>query len=238
MLFRILKLLGLDVPAEIEALKAEVEFRVEQASAQAKHIAREAAVVAALSAAVSVFVGMAFVVGLIALYLWVANGHGQLVGLGVADGVLVVVALILGIAVAVRARSLSLPAKDIPRRPPRQGESARVVLNEPPLVPASDFTSYQRTAPEPPVASASDLIEPLTFLASKYFRFPTLGNPMLDDAIGHLRSAARGSADEAIGRAANVVRYGSGANQAAVLAGAAFLGWLVSHHARQQSIVQ
>jgi hypothetical protein len=235
MLFRLLRLLGLDVPAKIEAAKAELEFRVDRATVQAKHVAREAALAAAFSAAALVFVGMAIVVGLIALYLWISSVYGPFVGLGVVGGVLVVVALIAGVVAAGSARSLSLPAKDLPERPPRQVQSGPVVLRPVPVAPVTDFTSYQSMAPEPPVASASDLIEPLAFLASKYFKFPTLGNPVLDDAIGHLRSAARGSADEAIGRAANIVRYGSGANQAAVLAGVAFLGWLMTHHARQQS---
>ncbi len=236
MLFQILKLLGLDVPAKIEAVKAEVEYRVDRASAQAKHVAREAAVVAALSAAALAVISMAVVVGLIALYLWVASIYGPLIGLAVVGGLLLVVALVLGVTAGSKARSLSLPATDLPQRPLRKVEAAPVVLATP-RPQASNF-SYRATTTEPPVASASDLIEPLAFLASKYFRFPTIGNPMLDDAIGHLRSAARGSADEAVGRAASVVRDGSGANQAAVLAGAVFLGWLVTHHARQQSTAQ
>jgi hypothetical protein len=238
MLFRLLRLLGLDVPAQIEAAKAEIEFQVELASAQAKHAAREAAVVAALSAAAMAFVGMAVIVGLIALYSSIANVYGPSVGFGVEEALLVVLALILGIIAAVRLRSLSLPANDLPRRPPHRVGSAPMVLDPPPATPETDFTSYQTTAPEPPVAGVSDLIEPLTFLASRYFRFPTLGNPMLDDAIGHLRLAARSSTEEAIGRAANVLRYGSGANQAAVLAAAALLGWLVTHHARQHPTAQ
>jgi hypothetical protein len=238
MLFRILKLLGLDVPAKIDAVKSEVEFRVDRAGAQAKHVAREAAVVAALSAALLAVLGMAVVVGLIALYLWVASVYGPMAGLGVVGGLLVVVALILGFVAAARARLLSLPPADLPQRPRPKVEATPVVLSPAPLVPATDFASYQTAASEAPIASASDLIEPLTFLASKYFRFPTIGNPMLDDAIGHLRSAARGSTDEAIGRAANVVRYGSGVNQAAVLAGAAFLGWLATHYAREHSAAQ
>jgi len=50
MLFKILKLFGLDVPARIEAVKASLERRVEQATDHVKQVAQEAVVIAALSA--------------------------------------------------------------------------------------------------------------------------------------------------------------------------------------------
>jgi hypothetical protein len=41
--------------------------------------------------------------------------------------------------------------------------------------------------------------------------------------------------DEAIGRAANVIRHDDRANLVVVLTGAALIGWLLSHHSRPQS---
>jgi hypothetical protein len=223
MLYRILKLFGLDVPAKIEAVKAEIEFRVDVINAQAKHAARETAIVAAVSTTAMLLVVMAIVVGLIALYRWTAEYYGDLAGLGIDELILVSAVLVLGGVAMVKSKSLFLPSEDLPQRP-------RVLAT----TPETSASTYE-WVPETPVASAADLVEPLTFLASVYFKFPTLGNPALDDAIGHLRAATRGSAGEAISRAANVVRYGSGANQAAVLAGMAFFGWLVTQYARQHS---
>jgi hypothetical protein len=45
MLFRILRLFGLDVPAKIEAAKASLELRVERASERAKEVAQASAVI-------------------------------------------------------------------------------------------------------------------------------------------------------------------------------------------------
>ena len=59
MLFKILKLFGLDIPAKIEAAKAELERRVEQATDHVKQVAQEAAVIAAFSAVASVTAAMA-----------------------------------------------------------------------------------------------------------------------------------------------------------------------------------
>jgi hypothetical protein len=86
------------------------------------------------------------------------------------------------------------------------------------------------------MASATDLVEPLAFLLSKVVKYPSVGNPVIDELIGHLRSTAHGTTDEAISRrAANVIRHGDRANLVVVLTGAALIGWLLSHHSRPQS---
>jgi hypothetical protein len=45
-------------------------------------------------------------------------------------------------------------------------------------------------------------------MLGKRVRFPALGNPVLDDLVGKLRISARGPADEAVERAANLMRHG------------------------------
>jgi hypothetical protein len=66
-------------------------------------------------------------------------------------------------------------------------------------------------------------------------KYPSVGNPVIDELIGNLRATAHGTTDEAIGRAANVIRHGDRANLVVVLTGAALIGWLLSHHSRPQS---
>jgi hypothetical protein len=68
MLFNILKLFGLDVPAKLEAAKTKLELRVERATGQIRQVAQEAAVIAVLSALATIICAAAFGVGLIALY--------------------------------------------------------------------------------------------------------------------------------------------------------------------------
>jgi DNA-binding MurR/RpiR family transcriptional regulator len=64
-------------------------------------------------------------------------------------------------------------------------------------------------------------------------KYPSIGNPVVDELIGSLRTTAHGTADEAIGRAANVIRHGNRTNLVIVLTGAAFVGWLLTRHSRQ-----
>ena len=68
---------------------------------------------------------------------------------------------------------------------------------------------------------------------SKFVKYPSIGNPAVDELIGNLRATAHGTADEAIACAAKVIRHGDRTNLIVVLAGAAFVGWLMTHHSRQ-----
>ena len=51
---------------------------------------------------------------------------------------------------------------------------------------------------------------------------------MLDELVENLGAAARGTADEAVARAANLVRYGDRQQLLVLLGGAAFVGWLLA----------
>jgi hypothetical protein len=77
MLFKILKLFGLDVPAKLEAAKASLELRVERTTDQIRQVAQEAAVIAVPSALAIVTFAMAVCVGLFALYRWTADAYGD-----------------------------------------------------------------------------------------------------------------------------------------------------------------
>ena len=51
---------------------------------------------------------------------------------------------------------------------------------------------------------------------------------MLDELVENLGAAAHGTADEAVERAANLVRYGDRKQLLALLGGAVFVGWLLA----------
>jgi hypothetical protein len=257
MLFNILKLFGLDVPAKIEAVKASLERRVEQATDHIKQVAQEAAVIAALSAVAIVTAFMAVGVGLIALYFWTANAYGMYAGLGVVGAILVVVTVALAVAAAVKARSLSSTGIT-PQRTTAgtaamasdpalienaaAAEAAATQLRSDVIAPASDAdapassvapASAAAARPAAPMSSARDLVEPLAYLLPKVVKFPTIGNPAVDELIGNLAATARGTADEAVNRAANVIRQGNRANLVVVLTGAAMVGWMLARHSRR-----
>ena len=236
MLLKILKLLGLDVPAKIEAAKASFERRVEQATDHVKQVAQEAAVIAAFSAVAAVTATMAAGVGLIALYRWTADAYGVYAGLGVVGAILVVVTIIFAMAATTRSKSLASHAIRLPRYAAgTAGATAAPEISTSPAEAARayDWETPAAATPVAPPAAARDLVEPLTFLLSKVMRYPSVGNAVVDDLLGNLRATAHGTTDEAIDRAANVIRHGDRANLMVVLTGAAFVGWLLSHHSRQ-----
>jgi hypothetical protein len=70
MVFKTLKLFGLVIPAEMEAVKASLELRVEPEADHVKQVAQEAA---ALSAIASITAVMAVGIGLIAHFRWTAD---------------------------------------------------------------------------------------------------------------------------------------------------------------------
>jgi hypothetical protein len=213
MLFNVLKLLGLDVRAEIAAVKGEIEQRVDEVTVRARRAALTAAVIVALSIFAGLFCTMAMGVGLIALYRAEAATYGVDVALAVVAAVLVAAALILiGIAWTI-GRSLS-------GAPPH--DNARDLA----VAPAAQVPRSAATPPPP--AAAGDITEPLAFLLALLTREPRLGHPALDELVGKLRTPAGGKADEAVEQALNLVRNGDRTQLAVMLGAAALAGWLLA----------
>jgi len=222
MLFKLLKLFGLDVPAKVAAAKLVIEQRAEEVAQYVGQTVQTSAVIAALSALAGVLGAMAVGVGLYALYLVDADAYGVYAGLGVVGGVLVAAVLILLLVVWAKGQSLSRRRIFKPLSP-----SATAASSSAPVVaaamPAPDYAPRQ-THTEP----ARNLLEPLALLLPKYIKYPALGHPVLDELVENLGAAARGTADEAVERAANLVRYGDRKQLLALLGGAVFVGWLLA----------
>jgi hypothetical protein len=222
MLFKILKLLGLDVAAKMAAARSEIEQRVEEVVDYAKQATQTAAAIAGLSAAAGVLVAIAVGVGLYALYRVVAESYGVYAGMGVIAAVLVAAALILLLIARTKGEALSNRRIFEPSSPlPTSAASA-------PTSPAAPVQAPMSAAfAAAPDESAGDLVEPLAFLLAKYVKFPALGHPVLDELVGNLRTSARGTAEEAVERAANLVRQGDRTQLLIMLGGAAIVGWLL-----------
>jgi hypothetical protein len=224
MLFKLLKLFGLDIPAKVAAAKSAIEQRAEEVADFAKEATQTAAVIAVLSVLAGISGAMALGVGLLEVYRVVAESYGVNTGLGVIAAVFVAVAVILLLIAWAKEQSLSnrLIFKPLTPFPAATSDSsAPVVVAE---GPASASPAADGPRPEP----ARDLLEPLAYLLAKYIRYPALGNPVLDEFVGSLRATARGVADEAVERAANLVRYGNRGQLLVLLGGAAFAGWLLA----------
>jgi hypothetical protein len=231
MLFKILKLFGLDVPAKVAAAKSMIEQRAEEVAEYAGHTMQTAAVTAALSAFAGVLGAMAVGVGLYALYRLDADSYGVYAGLGVVGGVLVAAALILFFIARAKGQSLSNRRLFKPLRSP---EPAAASGPAPDVVPVPARVPSTASFEAPPVAE--DLLEPLAFLLAKYVKIPTLGYPMLDKFVGNLRVTARGTTEEAVERAANLVRYGDRGQLFVLLGGAAVAGWLLARQGQDERL--
>ena len=151
MLFKVLKIFGLDVRAEIAVVKDQIEQRVDEVVDRVRHATLVAAVVVALSTFAGLLCTMAMGVGLFALYRTEAASYGVGTALAVVAAVLVVAALILlGIALMVAKSSSRV----------RASKAAQDVAGSAAAAPA--------TASAPP--QAGDLTEPLAFLLALFAR--------------------------------------------------------------------
>ena len=129
------------------------------------------------------------------------NTYGVYAGLGGVGGLLVAAALILFVIARAKGQSLSRRRIFKPLRPflTAPSSSAPVVAAARP-VPDYSYASGE-TRPEP----ARDLL-----LLPKYIKYPALGHPALDELVENLGAAARGTVDEAVERAAHLVRHEPG----------------------------
>ena len=225
MLFKVLNLFGLDVPAQIAAARTELEHRVEDAADYAKQATLTAALVAAFSAIAAFLFIVAAGVGLFALYRVIAENYGDYAGMGAVAGLLIATGTVLLLAARTKAQSLS-ELRFVRRSfsAPEEPQAAPTLV----VPPKPETFSINE--------SAADLFEPLSYAFAKYVRFPVLGNPVLDQFVGSLKASAQGTADDAVRRAANLIRHGDRTQLLAMIGGAAALGWLLARQNTQASL--
>jgi hypothetical protein len=85
-----------------------------------------------------------------------------------------------------------------------------------------------------PARSAADLVAPLSLILSRFMKFPTTGNPALDELLFVLRGSAKGAADDAVDGVVHTVRHGDRTKLVAVLGTAVLVGWLLARHHQGQ----
>lgn len=236
-MLKLLKALGLDIPAQVERLRARVEERVGEATERAKTAAIGAAITAALGAFALVTALAAIGVGFTALYHWVAEKEGAYAGYGVVGGLLLAVTIILGAAAWARTRAgqASAPwphgaAQDAGVRDTTVQDGA---ATQPSPAAAAAATGAAAPSWEGLASSASTLLELLAFVVPLLAQSPTVRNAVSRMLPGTLGSAGRASTRETLERGAAVIREGDRANLLAVLAGAVLLGWMLTRQSRR-----
>jgi hypothetical protein len=73
-------------------------------------------------------------------------------------------------------------------------------------------------------------------LLGRYTRWPQTGHLAIDNLLQQAGSRAQGTTDEAVTRAADLLRNGDRATMLSVLAAVALLGWLIGRSAAQGGI--
>jgi hypothetical protein len=205
MLNALLRSAGFDLQAQLASFKAQAEEFKERTTDQIKGQVLEVGITAGLAVAAIVFVLMTIVVGLIALYLWVAQQHGPFVALGVVAlataimaGALFTIAATRGEGASrrLRAEAATAKAKAAALRTAAKAEAAADRFSDPPS-PAQAYAS---------LASA---------IAQGFTGNKGLGNQ------------AASAASEAIDTAADLVKKGSPQTVLATLAVAVVAGYVI-----------
>jgi hypothetical protein len=229
MFFKILKLFGLDVPAKLAAVKTTVEDRFELVKDQVAGQAQATAIIAALFGLAGVSLFAAAGVGLVALYDWVALTYGQFYGYAAVGGLLLLLAAVAFFGAKMKIESW--PAESASRVAAKEREHAQ---NRASRIAAATAVIESSISPNPPQPtyspSAGDLTGPLNLILSKMIRFPSFGNPLLDELVVNLRDPVRSVADETIERVAHTVRYGERSQLALALGSAVLVGWFLARH--------
>jgi uncharacterized membrane protein YqjE len=229
MLFKILKLFGIDLPARMAEARVDLEERFDLARDGVEHAAQRAAVLAMLFFLAALAALSAFGVSLIALYRWISSSYGQFYGLTAIGGVLLLIAVVMCTIAISKAKSWR--GENTRRVAAKKIELAQARADRL----AATMEAFERPALPPPqqsagVTAASDLTEPLVWALSKSIKLPAMENPAMDELFSRLQSSARDVGDEMVEGLVRAVRYGDRPQLFAALGGALFVGWLVGRH--------
>jgi hypothetical protein len=230
MFFKLLNLAGIDINAKIAELRADFELKAQRFSERALFKARNLALIAGLFLSASIFLLLALVVGLVALFHWAELHYGPNTGLAlVASALWILAALCAGMALSYIHASPGEPLLTSAAfaSPPRQTQSALSVSASGTTESAASASPYQ-AAP----IKGEELVEPLLVLLGPYLRWPVTGHPAIDSFLGQIATKAEGTTNEAVGRAADLIRNGNRATMWSILGATTLVGWLIARGAR------
>jgi ABC-type multidrug transport system fused ATPase/permease subunit len=226
MLFKIIKLFGIDLPARMAEVRINLEDRFDLAKDSVEYAAQRAAVLATLFFLAGLAALSAFGVGLVALYSWVSTNYGQFYGFAAIGAVLLFIAIVM-YAIAIR-KTKSWRGESMRRIAAKKRELAQVRADRV----AATMEAFERPALPPPERSAgvTAAIEPLAWALSKTIKLPAMENPAMDDLFARLQSSARDVAEDTVEGLVRAVRYGDRPQVFAALGGAMFVGWFLGRH--------
>jgi hypothetical protein len=235
--FKLLNLAGIDINAEIAELRADFELKAQRVSERAAVKARNLAHCGPFcrcqylfAFGLSCWLGRAIPLGRVALRALHRTGPGCL---GSIDP-----CRTIRLALSYMPSSSDEPVltSDAFTSPPRHTQSAPSAGPSTTTEGVAFASSYQ-AAP----IKGEDLVEPLLVLLGPYLRRPVTGHSAIDSFIDKIAIKAEGTTNEAVERAADLVRNGNRATMWSVLGTVTLLGWLIargaqpSHSGRSQA---
>ena len=226
MLFKIMKLCGIDLLARMAEVRVDFEERFDLAKDGVEHAAQRAAALAMLFFLTALAALSAFGVGLIALYSWVSSNYGQFYGFATIGALLLLITVVM-YAIAI-SKTKAWHGESTTRIAAKKRELAQVRADRV----AATMEAFESPALPPPrqsagVTAASDLVEFLVWALSKTIKPPAMENPAMDELFARLQSSARDVADETVEGLVRAVRYGDRTQLVAALSGAMFVGWFL-----------
>jgi len=239
MLFKVLKLLGIDILARVAEVGVDVDERFDLARDRVQQAAQAGAVVAVLFFLAGLALLSAVGVGLIALYSWVSSSYGQFYGFAAVGGALLVVAIIMFAGAISKAKSWldENPSRVAAKKQKlAQAHAERVAA----ATEAFEGAATQQL-PSPPPSSAtiaaSDSIDPLMWALASAIKLPSMNNPAVDELFARLQSSARGAADQTVEGLVRRVREGDRPQLLATLGTAVLVGWFLGRHGQHKADV-
>lgn len=182
MVSTVLKLVGFDLQRQLARLKAQAEEFKDRTFDEIKHKAVNTGLMIGLAFGGLVFVLLTLIVGLVALYLWVAKDYGPFVALGVVALTTTVLAALLFTLAATRG-GLTKPK---PRQPILSAETSKASHSEAPQASrAFAATPVEEQSKASLTALVDTLTQDLTDKAS------AVANEAMDSAVETIRKSPR-----------------------------------------------
>lgn len=238
MLEQALRLIGIDLQAHIAELKARVEAYKEASVAELKAHVVALGVTAGMVAAGAVFAFMTLVVGLVALYFYLADHYGQFVALGGVAATTAFLAIVFFAVGLSRGKSETarqieaIRAQEASRRDALVAQAAASAAAT--RIPGSSDTDTPSSSLSDAGAWAKPLFadhqfhKPLSTVFSTFFSAPLSRNATIDKVARQMTSKLADKSEETVAVAAHVMRTGPKSAFYSVLAASALVGFMLT----------
>jgi hypothetical protein len=222
---KFLALFGFDLHRQVQLVKDRAEDFARQTTNEITKRIRDLGLTIAFAAAGGVFGIVSLVIGLMALYRWVATLYGGFAGYAVIGGITTVLSAAMLVVASKRSATADEPVSG------EMVDPARVEVEgalEPPADPP--ISANPQPQPLPSVASlgvplALDLRRPLSGALQDFLSTPPITGTPIDAVIRRALNEAHAASPQAVEMAADLLRVGPRSALVGVLAGAALVGW-------------